>query len=648
MRRAVCFALALGAASLAATPLPAQRSLVFESFHSDIRVEPSGEIVVTETLRPRFSGQWNGIVRILDLTHTTAAGERETLDVRLLSATDSSGRELRSEVNPVGRSRREFRVWVPDARDRTAEVVLRYQVDGALRFFAGDTVATDADPAATDYDELYWQVTGTEWEVPLEEATARVVLPSGAGARQAAAYRGSASSTDQVEVALPGPGVDLAPDEVVVPTSAGALRPGEGLTIAVAWPAGSVALPPGTSRARPVSFGPTGSVTSSDSDSALAGASYWGLLPLLLPLLVFWLTYRAWVSRGRDPRERAITVQWEPPTGLGPAEAGTLVDNHPGMHDIIGTLVDLAVRGYVVIAEREKKGFLRLGKDYALHLVRPRADWSDLAAHERRFLDGLFKGSPRSEVMASLAEEGSFLDGVLETIGGEAASSSAPDAALQSVLLSDLQNEFYKELPGIREALLDSLVSKGHYQQRPDKVRARWGLIAAGLFILAFTSVFAFAVGTGTAVLFGGAIMVASAISAVMVGIFALVMPARTEHGARTREAALGFKRFLERVESPRYRRMITSPDQFERHLPYAVAFRCAEKWAKAFDDLLTEPPQWYHGTSGHFLPTAFASDLGTLASTAGSTLASSPSSSGSSGGGSVSGGSGGGGGGGF
>ena len=44
----------------------------------------------------------------------------------------------------------------------------------------------------------------------------------------------------------------------------------------------------------------------------------------------------------------------------------------------------------------------------------------------------------------------------------------------------------------------------------------------------------------------------------------------------------LGFKEFLSRVESGRYRKIITSPELFERFLPYAMAFRVEKNWAKS------------------------------------------------------------------
>jgi uncharacterized membrane protein len=93
---------------------------------------------------------------------------------------------------------------------------------------------------------------------------------------------------------------------------------------------------------------------------------------------------------------------------------------------------------------------------------------------------------------------------------------------------------------------------------------------------------------------------------------------------------------------------MITSPDLFERYLPYAMALRVETKWAAGFEDIYRTPPDWYHGSSaGAFDTTSFTRSLSEMSTAASSTMSSSPSS-GSGGGGSSGGGSGGGGGGGF
>jgi hypothetical protein len=104
----------------------------------------------------------------------------------------------------------------------------------------------------------------------------------------------------------------------------------------------------------------------------------WFLLanwPLLLPFLALVLMYRHWAQRGRDPEIRPIAPRYEPPAGLAPAEVGVLADNSADMRDLTATIVDLAVRGYLIIEEREEQKLFGLLKDrdYAFRLVRPRS-----------------------------------------------------------------------------------------------------------------------------------------------------------------------------------------------------------------------------------------------------------------------------------
>src|SRR6202008_614739 len=98
-----------------------------------------------------------------------------------------------------------------------------------------------------------------------------------------------------------------------------------------------------------------------------------------------------------------------------------------------------------------------------------------------------------------------------------------------------------------------------------------------------------------------GALLTPAVVSVIVLGLFAGIMPARTVEGARAREATLGFKEFLSRVEEDRYKRMITAPALFEMYLPYAMAFGVEERWANAFKDIYREPPTWYTGSNRMF-----------------------------------------------
>src|SRR5690606_42077384 len=96
------------------------------------------------------------------------------------------------------------------------------------------------------------------------------------------------------------------------------------------------------------------------------------------------------------------------------------------------------------------------------------------------------------------------------------------------------------------------------------------------------------------------AAIIAGILTAIVIGGFGLVMPARTKRGARVLEEILGFEEFLRRVEKDRFDRVIRTPEMFEKYLPYAMAFGVESNWARAFADIYREPPDWYHGTSMH------------------------------------------------
>jgi len=559
----------------AAAPAAAQRSFVIERFAATIRVEPSGDLDITETISPRFSGSWNGIIRSIPVQYRTPQGFNWTLGVSLVGVTDPSGQPLRTETTRE-RHYIKYKIWIPGAQDATRTLVLHYRASNGLRFF-------------DDHDELYWNVTGDEWDVPIESASATIELPAGAQGVRAIAFNGAYGSVARdAQVAVAGASI-----RITLPHQ---LEFHEGLTAVVGWNKGLVAEPTAVQR---------------------VGGFLRTNWPLLVPLLVFLVAFLSWRRRGRDPRLRPIAVQYDPPEGLTPAEAGTLIDESADLRDITATMVDLAVRGYLKFEERDERHLHGLiGKlEYVLHRLRPPAEWSGLKGHERKVLEGLFE------------------DGA------------------ESVKLSDLQNEFYRQIPGINSDLFDQLVQRGFYRTRPDSVRARW--MGCGMFLgvcFAVLGGMAAAKFSLTPVPF----VIAGILSAAILLFFGRIMPARTEAGARALEAVLGFEEFLTRVEKEHYERIAKRPELFERYLPFAMALGVEKKWAKAFEGIYTTPPTWYVGSPGGFASfnaSQFSSRLADFSGKAGSTMASSPrssSGSGFGGGGSSGGGGGGGGGSGF
>ena len=557
---------------LLAAPAAADRTLVIQSLDATITVSAEGSILVEETVVPRFTGSWNGIFRTIPVQYRTPQGLNYTLRLDVDSITDAEDRPLKYE-NSRERHYRKLKIWVPGATDATRTVKLRYRVSNGLRFF-------------DEHDELYWNVTGDEWEVPIESASALVQLPDGVSGVRATAFRGAFGSTEQTAVSIESGGVR-------VQTSRG-LGMREGLTVVVGWNPGVVH--------RPTAIEKTVNVVYSN-------------VPLAIPPVIFLGMFRLWRRRGRDPELAPITTQYEPPAQMTPAELGTLIDGKPDMRDITASIVDLAVRGYLHIAETETERLFGLftNKDYTFTLKKPRSEWNTLKAHERDLLQAMFSGSG------------------------------------DDVTLSDLKNKFYKNLPGLREELYGRLVKDGFYTGRPDRVRLVYiiGGIIVGVLIGVISSTIMTSLGMQP---FTG--IIAAVLSALIIIFFGWFMPSRTTRGTRELEKVLGFREFLSRVEGDRLERMVKTPAMFEKFLPYAMALGVEDNWAKAFEGIYTQPPSWYSGPGGvhTFRPSTLTHNLGAMSTTAAATMASAPRSSGGSGfsGGSSGGGFGGGGGGGF
>jgi uncharacterized membrane protein len=550
-RRLPLCLLAFIAALLLASPTTQARDLTIQRFDETVTVNPNGTIEVTEIIEARFTGFWHGIYRTIPVEYDSPQHLNYSLLLEPLSVTDDDGHPLKYEQKREGRYLK-FKITVPDAQDTTKTVLLHYRILNAIRFF-------------DDHDELYWNVTGGEWDAPIRSTSAKIVLPDGVTGLHAIAFTGAYGSRESdAQVETTG--------NIVQVSANHPLSYREGLTVVAGWDKGFVHPPLAAAKI------------------ALFFRSNW---PLFLPVVAFFIMLWLWWTRGRDPERGSIAVQYEPPDKLTPGECGTLVDNEAAMRDITATLVDLAVKGYLTIEQKDESHLLGLShsKEYIFHLKRPPTEWSAARPHELEMLSALFD-----------------------------------DGSLTSVKLSELQNHFYTHLPAIRTRIFDALMADGYYLHRPDTVRQ--GYIGAGIVIGILLFVFGGALGAATGVAHLTWI-IAAILTAAVICIFGWFMPARTLTGARTFEKVLGFEQFLERVESDRIERIVKTPEMFEKFLPYAMALRCEQKWVAAFAGIAMQPPQWYSGPYGSgFVPYMFVNDLNVMSAQASSVMASAPRSS--------------------
>jgi uncharacterized membrane protein len=504
-------------------------------FNDTISIAPDGKALVSEKITLTFVGQWHGIHRTIPVEYPGPQGTNYTLFVDVMSVTDENGNKLKYDSTKSGNDR-DLKIYIPGAVDTTRVVNIDYSVRNAVRFF-------------DNYDEFYWNVTGNDWPVPIDHASAFVTLPeNAAGGLRAQAFTGAYGSK-QTEATAEVKGAD------VVSETISALPMRGGLTIDVYIPQG-ILKPP----------------------SALT-KFFWflGGNPILfLPLFTCAVMFALWYSVGRDPDPGvSVAPQYEPPQGMCPAEAGTLLDDAIHPRDITSTIVDLAVRGYIKIEEKVDTFLVFHHKDYLFHLLKPREQWStDLTPHERVMLENIFVSGNETR-------------------------------------LSDLKNRFYAVIPIVRQDIMSALKSKGIYTLDPES--ANGYSIAAGIAI-AILVVAVQVMGWMNLFYSIPLVMGSVLVSAVIWWLFARQMTAKTVAGARARIAVLGFQEFMNRVDADRIKRM--PPDTFEKFLPYAMALGVEHRWAQAFDGIIKDPPSWYVSPNGYvgFSPLFFSSSMHSMA----------------------------------
>lgn len=406
--------LALVAAVLAwpTQPVAAQTAEEIRSFAVDLEVREDGVLAVTEHIEYFFPTERHGIYRDIPVEYRDDRGRTYRIPVTVTGVVDEQGTAWPYEIEN-GRSGLRVRIGDPNQTiSGTRYYVITYELRGALRYFA-------------DHDELYWNVTGNGWEVPISRVSAVVRLPEAvpSASMTTKCYTGVSGSTRSDCVA--------ATQGTVANFASDGFGPGEGLTIVVGWAPGLIAkiYPEYPNPWRPY-------------------------LVYLLPLAVLTVMYALWRKNGRDPIGRqTLVVQYEPPDKLPPAAVGTLIDDTANVKEVTATIVDLAVRGYLRINETESHGLILTSKDYEFERVK---DWQ---------ADGSLRNYERE---------------ILKTIFG--LGDKVPVSQLKE------RYAFSTALPVITKQMYESTVTDGYFTANPEAVRKGFiggavGAAALGWFI---------------------------------------------------------------------------------------------------------------------------------------------------------------------
>ncbi len=615
---------------------------LIDSYDINIVVNENNRLDITETLVVYFNVPKHGIYRTIPLKNTVKRLDGSTSKNRTQVTNIKVDNEYKKERE---NGKLKLKIGSPN-----------YTVEGAQLYTISYTYNLGKDPVK-DYDELYFNIIGTEWEdTIIGNITFTITMPKEFDATKLGFSSGYEESTENENVYYSVDG------NVITGGYNGILEPKQALTVRCELPEGYFV-------------------------GAGLDINVRDYIMFAVPIVFLIISILIWYIFGRD--DKVIeTVEFYPPEGFNSLEVGFMYKGKADNQDVVSLLIYLANAGYLKIAETEEKSFIFKKKGFRITKLK---EYDGNNANEKVFMDGLFKlGSGRGK----LIKDGEEYDGQLESVTG-----------------SDLYNSFYRTVNTILKDVNDKENKNKIFEIKASKKQIFITLMIMASFVLitippiftygepfmfpfallfpgiGFSVMFAMVFGKNHTVYvngkpknssvssaifgiiwglgFGGIPWCASVLPSLLqdkwylIGYLAgllcilgmvlckIYLPKRTPYGNMMLGKIRGFKNFLQVAEKEKLEALVLEqPDYFYNILPFTYVLGVSDKWIQKFETIAIQAPSWYDGYN--FDTVAFGNFMNSTMAAASTAMTSSPSGSsgGSSGGGSSGGGSGGGGGG--
>ncbi len=533
-------------------------------FSAVLDVQEDGTVVVTETITYDFGAtERHGIYRTLQEQHpqkNTVWYKKRSIAIEVLEVLKDGV----DEPYQITDKRTEVEVKIGSADVTISGVhtyTLRFKLNGALSY-------------GKQGSELYYNVTGNNWLVPIEKANAIVTDSTGQLLKETrTCYQGVYGDTTRCTM-----------DTQTATSSTfttGLLTPGTGLTVAQELNADQVAV-----------------LINEEVRSNWIGY----VLGILCVLVIGISAYR---YRTHFKLRRTVVAQYHPYESVLPMYTGLVFDGKLDARDITAGIIYLAQQGFIKIQKVELKVLLIFDtSDYIFELTRLQKE-----------MDNPFLSTILSVLFPEEAEIGSIV--TLTTLKTDSAR-QAENAVLLAKLRKDIKADLYQE---------------GYFQ-----LSRMWVQILILLFGgIALVSFFATAeiVTVVPAEIFFFSIFI---LVCIFVGLLFMYerRTGKGYETLNYLKGFKLFLSVTEKERYKFFNAPEKSPEQFMEYLPYAIAFGVEKEWSKVFEGITIPNPSWYEGGAvGAFSATSFASDIGTFSSSfAASSGVSGSSGGGSSGGG--------------
>lgn len=326
--------------------------------HYDVKIElkKEGSFHVQEIIKVDFLEPRRGILRDIplkyNLSHKTSGSIFDMLFAHeiFLSDVKVTGHPYKNQYKGIGL---QIRIGDPDIYLTGEQTyIIDYTVENGLLH-------------GKEGPEFYWNIIGDQWEVPIEEASFKIVIPQGIpiGEGDYEIRTGEYGSVEQSSSAHWN-------QNVLTGQSLVSLGNHKGLTAAIRMPVGSIQAYP-----------------------FYKFLFYHGKF-FILPLIMLLSFYYAWRRFGVDTK-MADMVAYLPPKGIDSAMAGFAIDIRANMHDVLSMIPYFGHKGYLKIEHKKAEGFFA---DDDITFIKLKELPSNAAAHQKVFFDGIFECGDRVQL----------------------------------------------------------------------------------------------------------------------------------------------------------------------------------------------------------------------------------------------------------
>lgn len=550
------------------------------SWHTQADIHQDRSVAIRETIEVNFYEPRHGIIRKIPIRTQGDGGVRFVhLNVQDVEWDRGGG------MKPVQFSQQsdgDLSLKIGDpSQTITGHTVFRidYDVDGAL---------TDLK-SPTDHTEFYWNLIPAHWATPIDKASFTVNSP--AKPERVRVYVGEPGSKANWDSETGGSNAGVRPNlhgQTFDAVATRRLDSGEGMTVVLGLPPGSVAPPP------------AGTVNGAymEPQNSMPWDPLGFLLPLAAPVLyILALNKRIGIHRSK------VQVAFEPPAQMSLLDTAIVLSNEVKTRDFLACVVSLAQRKIFQLVHDDSE------TPTPINTLGQTPGASALKRLEQAIAP---KGSSFNIEFLPVKNgaDGQMVDWLGQPLlESETALYESLLPFSPSVSPSDLRGNFGSQFATIQYRA-KAVVAKQGYLYGSGLNSGMGCLLIVALFLMSI----------GLAPSFGPPIVIGSVGAFVAMLVLMGLTKRLTDPGLAVKDQLLGLKEFITRShqrELNYFAHTDFNQALYDKLLPFAIQFNAVREWTQAFQGIDLTPPDWYVGYNPNvFWYDQFYSDYDTFNST--------------------------------